>query len=116
MGDAVPESVVVMGRRWQDSDGNTYHSVRVIIDTAVELVEPYAYGYDNQFEETALELCEAWGILRADRYANGSRETLSRACYRLGAVMVRDVVDVARRRDLHRGGRGGLYGGDYRGF
>lgn len=43
--------------RWQDSNGNTYHTVRATrhSDGAV-ISSPVTYGYDDAYRQTALEL------------------------------------------------------------
>ena len=46
----------IYGRKWfQKSCGNTYHSVRVIVNDE-ELYIGCAYGYGNHYIQTALDL------------------------------------------------------------
>jgi hypothetical protein len=102
----LPTSVVVFGRRWFDGF-STYHSVAVWADSKLVGVAPFSYGYERQYEETGLELLVAAGRLPVLRYSsNGIPLGLWRTCEELGVGLVNDSADVARRRDLHRGGRG----------
>ena len=49
-------SIEVQGKRWRDKLGNTYHACRVIVNGEECLRSEIAYGYDWQFETTALEM------------------------------------------------------------
>lgn len=94
--------VTVCGRRWFNArPGNTYHSVVVWVDGELVGVAPFEYGYGEQYLETARALLGDW--LPAE---SGWRR-LDRAIAEAGGVLVSDVVDVARMRDLHWGGKAG---------
>ena len=54
-GDPVA-SIEVQGQRWRDELGNTYHACRVIVNGEDYLLSEITYGYDWQFETTALEM------------------------------------------------------------
>lgn len=47
----------VYGFRWFDRvNGNTYHSVKIVrIDDGAELFVPFTYGYDDHYQQSALE-------------------------------------------------------------
>lgn len=87
-------SIHIEGRRWfQRTYGNTYHSVTIFKDGEVVARCPHAYGYDDGYLQTALELLKDKGLAPKDaeqgtRYL---RETL-------GASW--GVVDVERMKDL----------------
>jgi hypothetical protein len=106
-----PKSIVVVGRRWfERTNGNTYHSVSVYVDGDCLVHVPFAYGYGNQYEETAAEELEklaaggtekgrALGFAR-EHYASGAKESVRRWCQRHGVAYASEAVDVARKRDL----------------
>ena len=51
--------VHISARRWFNKTfGNTYHSVTVGLPGDVRLIAPYEYGYDRQYEQTALALLQ----------------------------------------------------------
>jgi hypothetical protein len=53
------KTVTIIGRRWfEKTNGNTYHSCEVYINGKLIGREPYAYGYDNQFQQTAFEILQ----------------------------------------------------------
>jgi hypothetical protein len=87
-------SLHIEGRRWfQHGPGNTYHSVRIYRDGHQIAFLPFAYGYGDQFLQTALDYLKAQGLAPAGaeygtRYL---REDLQ-ASY--------SVIDVARKGDL----------------
>lgn len=52
-------NLLIKGRRWfQKSFGNTFHSVEIIdMATGQQIAyEPFSYGYDNQYLQTAVEM------------------------------------------------------------
>jgi len=85
----------VYGRRWwQQSYGNTYHSVRVLLD-GVEVAHcPYAYGYGSAYSQTAVKLLKQAGIVPSDHRAVGA--------WGLSDLfdVVENVEDVQRKKDL----------------
>lgn len=93
--EAVRPRLEVYGRKWwQRSTGNTYHSVRVLLD-GVEVARcPYAYGYGSAYSQTAVELLKQAGIVPKDH----------RAVSAWGLSDLFDVVetveDIQRKKDL----------------
>lgn len=84
----------ISGRRWfQRTYGNTYHSVRILIDGQVAAHLGPCYGYGDQFLQTGLDWLKANGYAPADAEYGTLylRETLG------GSY---DVADVDRKRDL----------------
>ena len=55
------EIMVVIGRLWRDSHGNTYHTSEVISKDYTDKSD-ITYGYGNQFIATAREMVEAKGL------------------------------------------------------
>jgi hypothetical protein len=95
--------VQVNGRRWfERTNGNTYHSVTVEIDGAPIGTVPFAYGYGDQYIQTATTILE-----RDERFAGklDGPVYLRYALNDLGHTFSADVTDVPRRKDLHNGGR-----------
>lgn len=55
------KNLTIYGRRWfQKSYGNTYHTVRVIVNDE-EFKSDITYGYEDHYRETARQLLEARG-------------------------------------------------------
>lgn len=84
----------IEGRRWfQRTWGNTYHSVRIWQDGKQLVYLPYAYGYGEQWLQTAIDWLKANGHVPA----NAEYGT----CYlreELGGTY--SVIDVTRKGDL----------------
>ena len=104
------EQTHVSARRWfQKSYGNTYHSVYLSVllkgDNKYQtiIIEPFTYGYDRMYEQTALEmfyqavLCPEKQDLENVRVAY-----LQTACQMLGIKYSEDVKDVKRKSDLYQ--------------
>lgn len=89
----------IEGRRWRDSYGNTYHSVRVFSDGEEIGYLPFQYGYGDQYIQTALDWLKDSGnmpSLRHDAHVTGGGTLFLREA--LGASY--SVVDVGRKKDL----------------
>ena len=115
-----PVSVHVEARRWlQRSYGNTYHSVRVVVEygdgTEQELIAPFEYGYGDHWTHTAAVLMIKAGLF--DVEANDPVE-IKAAAYGVsiftsqkswwkeqGVNYFASVTDVPRKRDLHNQGK-----------
>lgn len=56
--------LTIIGRRWFDKvNGNTYHSVEIYDDSGKQLARvPFAYGYGDQYQQTALDALVKLGI------------------------------------------------------
>lgn len=82
----------IYGRRWfQKTYGNTYHTVRVIVNDQ-EIVSDITYGYENHYKETARQLLKDNGFevpnpLEFNRYLNNNSFEST-------------VIDVNRKKDL----------------
>lgn len=93
--DNKEKHLVIIGKRWfQKTYGNTYHSVRVLINGEEVVNEPFQYGYDDSFLDTAVRKLRELGVLPNDN--------------RFGTAYLRDtfgtltytVTDVSRKKDL----------------
>lgn len=100
-------SLTICVREWFESRyGNSYMTMRVVVDGADVLVTPMHYGHG---QERALSI--ALDALAEVGYPLPAEleECRSKSCYwtlkNLGVSLVFDFVDVTRRKDLHRGGR-----------
>lgn len=56
-------NIVIEAKRWFDKiNDNTYHSVRVYVNGEYVAEEPFTYGYDNQYLQTAHKLLQTIGV------------------------------------------------------
>jgi len=92
----------IEGRRWfQKTFGNTYHSVRILVDGKQVCYLPFTYGYCEQFLQTAWEWLAANGFPELDeRHANGSRKNYGTQYLRDVMGGSYSVIDVQRKKDL----------------
>ena len=98
----LPTSITVIGRRWfQRSYGNTYHTVRVMVDGVTVWTSEKQYGYGDQYVQTAEEWLYANVLPAPEKYDNGSYSAALWAhCADLGVTFEYWAEDVARERDL----------------
>ncbi len=85
-------NLLIKGRRWfQASYGNTYHSVEIIDMTTVKQIayEPFEYGYNNQYLQTAVEMLAKLKI----------EVTYNDLCHDRHGIQC-TVYDVKRKKDL----------------
>lgn len=95
--------VVIFARRWNDSFGNTYHTVRVASPGRDSLcTESMIYGYGEAYMETAADLIEAAGWLPPRKeHSNGSKEPVWRWLRETHNVwFIAHHEDVGNKRDL----------------
>lgn len=100
------QNITIIGRRWfQRTYGNTYHSVKVYVDSKLIGSKDFTYGYDSSFLQTAHELLQDAGIYERTnkRLSSGSMEDFynfqqDMRNYRDRFVI--DVCDVQRKKDL----------------
>ncbi len=95
----LPVSVSVVGHRWRDINGNTYHRAyvyAVYADGEIEyLASDITYGYGKAYHDTALCLLVKWGIV-----TRGDDTLLWHVLRRLNIPYIGHTVDVGRKRDL----------------
>lgn len=102
------QAVHVDAKRWfKKSEGNTYHSVNLSFllkdrkSYVSAIVEPFAYGYDRQYEQTALEMFyQVVDIPEKQDLDNVKVHYLQTACQMLGIVYSEDVQDVSKRSEM----------------
>lgn len=95
-----PKNITIVGRRWFDKiNGNTYHSVSVVVDGVVVGHEPFAYGYGDGYIQTAGDILKKT-TLTLPKYPNGVSQTLWKYCQENEIKLNCFVADVGRRRDL----------------
>lgn len=88
--------IVIYGRRWFDtSAGNTYHSVRVLVNNHEVVNVSFLYGYDDAYLQTARRELEKIYKLPIDE-----RTPFWRMREVKGLTIVSTVVDVPRKKNL----------------
>ena len=91
----LPQSITVQGRRWfQRTYGNTYHTVRVLVDGREVFQSEKQYGYGEQYLQTACEWLECVGTVPPKSWP------LTLFCLDNGIAFDYSVTDVGRERDL----------------
>lgn len=92
----------IVGRRWfQRGPGNTYHSVTIFRDGEQIAYLPFAYGYGDQYIQTALDWLEDNGRIpaRIPHPATGGKESGTRYLREVLGIDY-EVHDVDRKKDL----------------
>ena len=96
--------LTIIGRRWfEKANGNTYHSVELYQDNKLLARVPFAYGYGDQYKQTALDQAVKLGLYPDTEAKHGGSE-----CYRQfvfskesgGDGNFFSVTDVGRKKDL----------------
>lgn len=91
------DSVTVIGRRWFDrGPGNTYHSVQVLVNGEIVYQNPFEYGYESAYIQTAMKWLAA-------NYKMPKKFDEQSPMWRLrdhGILVVTSVADVNRKKDL----------------
>lgn len=101
-----PQFILVVGKRWfERTNGNTYHSVSILVEyrdgTSEKWGVDFRYGYGDHYITTAEEELESLGIIARERYhASGGVESLRSYCERNGIGCHTEVADVPRKKDL----------------
>lgn len=92
----------IEGRRWfQRTAGNTYHSVRIFRDGAEVAYLPFAYGYGEQFLQSAWAWLGANGMPELlEERSNGSLKNYGTQYLREVIGGTYSVIDVQRKKDL----------------
>lgn len=97
--------IVLIGRRWFDKHaGNTYHDVEIIVHGFkggfVHHRTTMAYGYGDQYIDTAVDWLEKRGLVLLPRYSHGMRKPLRVYCQDHEIELITSVVDVDSRKQL----------------
>lgn len=97
LGTAPAAVLEIHGRRWfERTNGNTYHSFRILVNGTELHYTPFAYGYGSQYAQNAQQWLVDHGYL--DELA--AYETLYGYCTRAGIQCINTVEDVPRKKDL----------------
>ena len=90
------QSITILARRWFDKiNGNTYHSVRVLINGKEVVNVPHRYGYGEMYLQTAKEELEEKGVITFEKH-----QDIYSYCKNNKIEYYVDVVDVGRKKDL----------------
>lgn len=97
-----PKSIIINGRRWfNKSTGNTYHSATIIVDGEYVEGVPYAYGYDQQYVDSAFAKLVALNIIEPPKErSSGGHEPLWLWAKENGITLQCSATDVKRKKDL----------------
>lgn len=86
----------IIGKRWFDRKcGNTYHSVKVFVNNHFIGENPYTYGYDDQYIQTAFDILQEHGYFKGKSYY----DFLDAKRYDKERFLI-SVSDVSRKKDL----------------
>lgn len=89
------KSLKFVGARWQDSNGNTYHKVKVYANGKLIGTSPIKYGYGTQYVQTAKMILKEKGYLEKASISNF-------ALAKDMKIKVEDsVIDMPRKKDLN---------------
>lgn len=91
-----PKSIVVFGRLFRDRNGNTYHSVSVIVDGVAVKCPGIHYGYGNQYLYTAFDCLAEQGLLPGYKGGAGA----SKYCAERGIALHYESLYVCKKADL----------------
>jgi len=99
-------NITISARRWFDKiNGNTYHSVEVFANGKLVGNNPFEYGYDEAYLQTAHEILQKAGIYRkTDEHLKSGMDKdyyefmMDKREHRDKFVVI--VSDVARKKDL----------------
>ena len=89
------KSITVLGRRWFEKvNGNTYHSVVILLNGEFFSKVNFTYGYGDHYIQSALER-----LLLLSHIPKGTL-SLWQYCKKNNIKYYCDVVDVTRKKDL----------------
>jgi hypothetical protein len=100
------QRIEIYGRRWfQRTYGNTYHSVRAVVDGKQVGYCPFAYGYGDQYLQTAHALLQEAGVYpkTGEMLKSGAQADYTQFLTDMREHRERftvSVMDVDRKRDL----------------
>jgi hypothetical protein len=95
----LPKSIIIIGRRWfQRTNGNTYHTAEIIIDGETVHKTPFAYGYGDQYTQSAFEWLVKSGTIPAPEHPSECHWRHIRDI--LGIAYSYQAIDVPRKKDL----------------
>ncbi len=101
-------NITIIGRRWfQKTYGNTYHSVKVYVDGKLIGEEPFTYGYEDHYLQTAHAILQKVGVYPTTGMHSSLLSGADKDYYNFQQDMrnhrdkfVINVCDVQRKKDL----------------
>lgn len=91
--------LTIHGKRWFERvNGNTYHSVAVYDGKRLVGKADFAYGYGDQYRQTALDIAVKAGLYSDERYSSGGSVDYGR--FQTENLFI--VCDVTRKKDLRQ--------------
>ena len=99
-------NITIIARRWfQNSAGNTYHSVKVYLNGKMIGENTFEYGYDRAYLQTAHKILQDAGVYikTGDHFKSGASKDyygFSEDMRNYRDRFVIDCCDVSRRKDL----------------
>lgn len=87
--------ITVIGKRWFDKNGNTYHSSTVYIDGEFIGKIPFQYGYGDCYLQTAFNFLYLKGLVGED-----CTFPYWKYCQDNGIKLITEVSDVGGKKDL----------------
>jgi hypothetical protein len=89
------KSITLVARLWFDKvNGNTYHTVEIIVNGIFFGKTDRTYGYGRQFSVTAA----SWML--DNEFLTGPTEPMSEICRKRGIKYYETTVEVSRKKDL----------------
>ena len=90
--------IFVMGRRWTDSAGNTYHRVTVFGPHGVTVSSEVTYRYEDQYIQTACKMIRDLKLIPG--LPDDPFLSIRKYCEHTGGKFVAMAANVRRRSDL----------------
>lgn len=95
------KSIVIIGRLWFGrTNGNTYHSSTIVVDGKLAHRTGRAYGYGDQYEETAAAWLEAHKIIPEREEGRHGKGAFWRHLEELGIQYFRTGIHVSTEKEL----------------
>lgn len=96
------DSIQILGKRWfERTNGNTYHSVDVYVNNEFVGRDDFSYGYGDQYLETGTKILKQHYNLPKGM----DEHTRIWGLEECGIKVLYNVSDVARKKDLEKGGK-----------
>lgn len=75
---------IICSKWWDKPNGNTYFTVKIIIDDSMVIFLPFQYGYENHYLTVTFDELEKMNLLPIERevYPNGKEYDLYNYCKR----------------------------------
>jgi hypothetical protein len=90
------KSLEIVGKRWTDSYGNTYHNARVYVNDQDSFTTPTQYGYGDQYVQSAFAALKKKGYFKRTPETDLNSYTMRKRKIKFSAK----ARDVKRKKDL----------------